>query len=49
MTNIIRLIQPFFDGYINRTKVEDNILDGPLFSVTPRVGQVRFLLNKMFY
>ncbi|CAF4674343.1 unnamed protein product, partial [Rotaria sp. Silwood2] len=39
MTNITQLIQPFREGYINRSAVEDNILDGPIFSVTPRAGQ----------
>ncbi|CAF4376594.1 unnamed protein product, partial [Adineta steineri] len=33
-----QLIQPFLVGYIDKSAVEDNILDGPLFSVTPRLG-----------
>ncbi|CAF3570846.1 unnamed protein product [Adineta steineri] len=33
-----QLIQPFLGGYIDKSAVEDNILDGPLFSVTPRLG-----------
>lgn len=40
MSNTNRLIQPFFDGYINKSLVEENVLDGPLFSVTPRLGNV---------
>ncbi|CAF4361654.1 unnamed protein product, partial [Adineta steineri] len=38
MEETTRLIQPFLDGYIDKSAVEDNILDGPLFSVTPRLG-----------
>jgi hypothetical protein len=40
MTNINRIVEPFVNGYINKSMVEDNILDGPLFSVTPRAGNV---------
>lgn len=47
-----RLIQPFFNGYINKSSVEDNILDGPFFSVTPRPGKVSyffFLMKRNVY
>jgi hypothetical protein len=40
MANTTRIIHPFLDGFVNRTAVEDNILDGPIFAVTPRAGYV---------
>jgi hypothetical protein len=48
MANVKRMVKPFFDGYINISMVEKNILSGPLFSVTPRQGQVSYLFNKIF-
>ncbi|CAF0874983.1 unnamed protein product [Rotaria sordida] len=45
MTNIVRVIQPFREGYINRSAVEDNILDGPIFSLTPRSGEFEQVFN----
>ncbi|CAF3335834.1 unnamed protein product [Rotaria socialis] len=45
MANTVRTVQPFRDGYVNRSSVEDNILDGTLFSVTPRSGQFEQVLN----
>jgi hypothetical protein len=42
MTNTNRIIQPFREGYINSSMVDEHILDGPLFSLTPRPGQVSF-------
>jgi hypothetical protein len=48
MANTKRLVQPFYEGYINTSMVEENILSGPLFSVTPRDGQVSYLFDKIF-
>ncbi len=48
MTNTKRLIQPFLDGYIDNATVEANILDGALFSVTPRNGNVSYVLCRIF-
>jgi hypothetical protein len=48
MANIKRSVQPFFEGYINISAVEENMLDGPLFSITPRSGQVSYLFSRMF-
>ncbi|CAF0903576.1 unnamed protein product [Rotaria sp. Silwood1] len=45
MANIVQLLQPFREGYINRSSVEDNILDGPIFSVTPRSGEFQQVFN----
>jgi hypothetical protein len=47
MANTKRLIQPFFQGYIDNSIVEENILDGPLFSVTPRSGKVSYLFCRI--
>jgi len=48
MTNTTRIVQPFLEGYINQSTVEEYILDGPLFSVTPRSGYVSCLSNRRF-
>jgi hypothetical protein len=48
MANTKRLVQPFYEGYLNTSMVEENILSGPLFSVTPRDGQVSYLFDKTF-
>ncbi|CAF2432949.1 unnamed protein product [Rotaria sp. Silwood2] len=45
MTNIVRLVQPFRDGYINKSAVEDHILDGPIFSLSPRSGEFEQVFN----
>ncbi|CAF1001780.1 unnamed protein product [Adineta steineri] len=42
-----QLIQPFLDGYIDKSAVEDNILDGPLFSVTPRLGYFKQVFDNL--
>lgn len=44
MTNIVRVIQPFDEGYIDRSSVNSNILDGTYFSVNPMAGEVRYYL-----
>jgi hypothetical protein len=49
MTNTKRVIQPFFQGYLNKSIVEENVLDGALFSITPRSGQVSYLLSRNFF
>ena len=49
MANTRRLIQPFFQGYINKSTVEDNVLDGAIFSVSPRAGHVSGCLNRSLF
>ncbi len=40
MTNVTKVVKPFFDGYLNRSTVESNVLAGALFNVMPLSGQV---------
>lgn len=49
MTNVTKVVRPFFEKYINRTSVETNILSGALLNVMPRNGQVNiFNILKLF-
>ncbi|CAF2773164.1 unnamed protein product [Rotaria sp. Silwood2] len=38
MTNVTKVIRPFFEKYINRSSVESTVLFGPLLNVMPRSG-----------
>jgi hypothetical protein len=40
MTNVKKVVLPFFEKYINRSAVESTVLAGGLFNVMPRTGQV---------
>ena len=42
MAKTKRVIRPFVEGYLDRNDVEQGILDGTLFSVTPVPGKVKF-------
>ncbi len=46
MTNVTKVIRPFFENYINRSAVEPNILAGALLNVMPLSGQVRIYNSK---
>ena len=45
MANTTRIVQPFLEGYINQTAVETNMLDGPIFVLTPRPGYVSLYIT----
>ncbi|CAF0733735.1 unnamed protein product [Adineta ricciae] len=45
MANTTRIVQPFLEGYINQTAVETNMLDGPIFVLTPRPGYFNEVFN----
>lgn len=45
MANTTRIVQPFLEGYINQTAVEANMLDGPIFVLTPRSGYVSLYMT----
>jgi hypothetical protein len=45
MANVMQIIRPFFDQYIDPSMVEDSIIAGAQFSVIPRKGQV----NERFF
>ncbi len=45
MANVMQIIRPFFDQYIDPSMVEDSIIAGAQFSVIPRKGQV----SQLFY
>lgn len=47
MTNVTKVVKPFYEGYLDRSAVEANILSGALFNVRPRSGQVR-IYNYIF-
>jgi hypothetical protein len=40
MTNVTKVVRPFFEKYVNRSMVESSILAGALFNVMPVSGQV---------
>jgi len=40
MTNVTKVVRPFFEKIVNKSMVEPNIIDGPLFNVMPRDGLV---------
>jgi len=46
MTNVTKVIRPFFEGYIDRSMVEPTILSGALFNVMPRNGLVSIYNSK---
>ncbi|CAF1489395.1 unnamed protein product [Adineta steineri] len=47
MINIKKVIRPFVDGYLDPSLVEDAVLSGPYFSVTPIPGQVQRVMNDL--
>jgi hypothetical protein len=50
MTNVTKVVRPFFERYINRSMIQPNILAGALFNVMPRDGLVSiFILNKFLF
>jgi hypothetical protein len=46
MTNVTKVVRPFFEKYVNRSMVEPNILSGALFNVMPRNGLVSVYHSK---
>ena len=40
MSNVKKIIRPFFEKYIDPSMVEQNLIVGGQFSVIPRKGQV---------
>ncbi|CAF1419421.1 unnamed protein product [Adineta steineri] len=47
MINIKKVVRPFVDGYLDPSLVEDAVLSGPYFSVTPIPGQVQRVMNDL--
>jgi hypothetical protein len=40
MTNVTKVVRPYFEKYLDRSAIEPNVLAGALFNVMPRAGQV---------
>ena len=40
MTNVKKVIRPFYEKYLNRSAVQSTVLSGALFNVMPQNGQV---------
>ena len=49
MTNVTKVVRPFFEKYINRSSVETTILSGALFNVMPRSGQVSIYKSRTYF
>ncbi|CAF1300421.1 unnamed protein product [Rotaria sp. Silwood1] len=45
MSNIKKIIRPFFEKYINISMIEENIIFGGQFSVTPREGYTQQVID----
>ncbi|CAF3395052.1 unnamed protein product [Rotaria sp. Silwood1] len=47
MTNVTKVIRPFFEKYVNRSSVESTVLSGALFNVMPRSGLTEQVHNNL--
>jgi hypothetical protein len=47
MTNVTKVVRPFFERFINRSTIETTVLSGAIFNVMPRTGQVN--IENCFY